>query len=108
MRAATCGSRMSPRQARSSTGAIDAQTTFGTNGFRNTVPRFLPQAREANRALVDVLAGIAARLSATPAQLALGWPLARKPWIVSTPARPSCIAWRRTFAQPRSSFPPMT
>jgi aryl-alcohol dehydrogenase-like predicted oxidoreductase len=67
------------------TGAIDAQTTFGATDFRNTVPRFSPQAREANRALVDVLAGIAARLGATPAQLALAWLLARKPWIVPIP-----------------------
>jgi aryl-alcohol dehydrogenase-like predicted oxidoreductase len=67
------------------TGAIDAQTTFGANDFRNTVPRFAPQARQANRALVDVLAGIAARLRATPAQLALAWLLARKPWIVPIP-----------------------
>jgi aryl-alcohol dehydrogenase-like predicted oxidoreductase len=67
------------------TGAIDAQTAFGANDFRNTVPRFSPRAREANRALVDVLAGIAARLGATPAQLALAWLLARKAWIVPIP-----------------------
>ena len=67
------------------TGAIDARTTFGANDFRNTVPRFSPRAREANRELVDVLAGIAARLGATPAQLALAWLLARKPWIVPIP-----------------------
>jgi aryl-alcohol dehydrogenase-like predicted oxidoreductase len=67
------------------TGAIDARTAFGANDFRNTVPRFAPEAREANRALVDVLAGIAARLRATPAQLALAWLLARKPWIVPIP-----------------------
>jgi aryl-alcohol dehydrogenase-like predicted oxidoreductase len=67
------------------TGAIDAQTAFGASDFRNTVPRFSPQAREANRALVAVLAGIAARLGATPAQLALAWLLARKPWIVPIP-----------------------
>ncbi len=67
------------------TGAIDAQTAFGTNDFRNTVPRFAPAAREANRALVDVLAGIATRKQVTPAQLALAWLLAQKPWIVPIP-----------------------
>ncbi|MDM0077957.1 aldo/keto reductase [Variovorax sp. J2P1-59] len=67
------------------TGAIDAQTAFSANDFRNTVPRFAPEAREANRALVDVLAGIASRKQVTPAQLALAWLLAQKPWIVPIP-----------------------
>ncbi len=67
------------------TGAIDAQTAFGATDFRNTVPRFAPQARQANRALVDALAGIAARKQVTPAQLALAWLLAQKPWIVPIP-----------------------
>jgi len=67
------------------TGAIDAQTSFGATDFRNTVPRFAPEARKANRALVDVLSGIAARKQVTPAQLALAWLLARKPWIVPIP-----------------------
>jgi len=67
------------------TGAIDAQTSFGATDFRNTVPRFTPEARKANRALVDVLSGIAARKQVTPAQLALAWLLARKPWIVPIP-----------------------
>jgi len=67
------------------TGAIDAQTSFDATDFRNTVPRFAPQARQANRALVDVLAGIAARRQVTPAQLALAWLLSRKPWIVPIP-----------------------
>jgi len=67
------------------TGAIDAQTSFGATDFRNTVPRFAPQARQANRALVDVLAGIAARKQVTAAQLALAWLLAQKPWIVPIP-----------------------
>jgi aryl-alcohol dehydrogenase-like predicted oxidoreductase len=67
------------------TGAIDAQTDFGATDFRNTVPRFAPEARAANRALVDVLAGIAARLQVTPAQLALAWLLAQRPWIVPIP-----------------------
>ncbi len=67
------------------TGAIDAQTSFGATDFRNSVPRFAPEARETNRALVDVLAGIAARKMVTPAQLALAWLLAQKPWIVPIP-----------------------
>ena len=67
------------------TGAIDAGTSFGANDFRNTVPRFAPEARQANRALVDVLAGIANRKQVTPAQLALAWLLAQKPWIVPIP-----------------------
>jgi aryl-alcohol dehydrogenase-like predicted oxidoreductase len=67
------------------TGAIDAQTSFGATDFRNTVPRFAPEARQANRALVDVLAVIAARKQVTSAQLALAWLLAQKPWIVPIP-----------------------
>jgi aryl-alcohol dehydrogenase-like predicted oxidoreductase len=67
------------------TGAIDAQTTFGATDFRQTVPRFTPEARSANRALVEVLAQIAAQKQVTPAQLALAWLLARKPWIVPIP-----------------------
>ncbi|MGC3962817.1 MAG: aldo/keto reductase [Rhodocyclaceae bacterium] len=67
------------------TGAIDQNTSFGATDFRNSVPRFNPEARAANRALVDVLAGIAARKQVTPAQLALGWLLAQKPWIAPIP-----------------------
>ena len=67
------------------TGAIDAQTAFDTNDFRNTLPRFAPELRDANRALVEALAGIAARKQITQAQLALAWLLARKPWIVPIP-----------------------
>ncbi|GAC1408079.1 MAG: aldo/keto reductase [Burkholderiaceae bacterium] len=67
------------------TGAIDGETSFDANDFRNTVPRFAAEARQANRALVDVLAGIANRKQVTPAQLALAWLLAQKPWIVPIP-----------------------
>jgi aryl-alcohol dehydrogenase-like predicted oxidoreductase len=67
------------------TGSIDEQTTFGATDFRNTVPRFAPQARQANRALIDVLAAIAARKQVSAAQLALAWLLAQKPWIVPIP-----------------------
>jgi aryl-alcohol dehydrogenase-like predicted oxidoreductase len=67
------------------TGKIDESTTFDSADFRNTVPRFTPEARKANRALVDLLASIAQRKSATPAQIALAWLLAQKPWIVPIP-----------------------
>ena len=63
------------------TGAINEKTTFEKNDFRNNVPRFSPEARKANQALVDVIGEIAAQ-QATPAQLAIAWRLARKPWIV--------------------------
>ena len=67
------------------TGAIDESTTFDKNDFRNIVPRFTPEARKANQALVDVVRGLAAKKQVTPAQIALAWLLARKPWIVPIP-----------------------
>jgi len=67
------------------TGAISAATTFDSTDFRNSVPRFTPQARAANQPLVDRLGAIAAGKQATPAQLALAWLLAQKPWIVPIP-----------------------
>src|SRR5919199_251717 len=67
------------------TGTIDESTPFESGDFRNTVPRFAPEARKANRALVDLLESIARRKSATPAQIALAWLLAQKPWIVPIP-----------------------
>jgi len=67
------------------TGKIDENTAFDSSDFRNTVPRFAPEARKANRALVDLLDTIAQRKKATNAQIALGWVLARKPWIVPIP-----------------------
>ena len=67
------------------TGKIDENTTFDSTDFRNTVPRFAPEARKANRALVDLLGRIAQRKNATPAQIALAWLLAQKPWIVPIP-----------------------
>jgi aryl-alcohol dehydrogenase-like predicted oxidoreductase len=67
------------------TGKIDERTTFDRTDFRNTLPRFTPEARKANQALVDLLAKIGARKNATPAQIALAWLLARKPWIVPIP-----------------------
>ncbi|HEU5020591.1 MAG TPA: aldo/keto reductase, partial [Bryobacteraceae bacterium] len=67
------------------TGKIDESTDFDKSDFRNTVPRFAPEARKANRALVDLLASIARRKNATPAQIALAWLLAQKPWIAPIP-----------------------
>jgi aryl-alcohol dehydrogenase-like predicted oxidoreductase len=67
------------------TGAINENTTFDSKDFRNIVPRFTLEARKANRALVDLLGQIAARKKATPAQIALAWLLAQKPWIVPIP-----------------------
>jgi aryl-alcohol dehydrogenase-like predicted oxidoreductase len=67
------------------TGAISENTTFDKNDFRNVVPRFTPEARKANQALVDLLGQIAAQIKATPAQIALAWLLAQKQWIVPIP-----------------------
>ena len=67
------------------TGKIDEKTTFDSSDFRNSVPRFTPEARRANQALVDLLNKFAERKKATPAQIALAWLLAQKPWIVPIP-----------------------
>src|SRR5262245_30906967 len=67
------------------TGKIDENTTFDSSDFRNILPRFTPEARKANQALVDLLGKIAERKKATPAQIALAWLLAQKPWIVPIP-----------------------
>ena len=66
-------------------GKIDETTKFDPTDFRNSVPRFSPEARKANFALVDVLKAVAVRKRATPAQVALAWLLAQKPWIVPIP-----------------------
>jgi aryl-alcohol dehydrogenase-like predicted oxidoreductase len=67
------------------TGKIDENTTFDSSDFRNTIPRFDADARKANRAFVDLLGRIAERKNATPAQIALAWLLAQRPWIVPIP-----------------------
>jgi aryl-alcohol dehydrogenase-like predicted oxidoreductase len=67
------------------TGKMDQNTAFASNDFRNNLPRFTPEARRANQALVDLLAAIGGRKNATPAQVALAWLLAQKPWIVPIP-----------------------
>jgi aryl-alcohol dehydrogenase-like predicted oxidoreductase len=67
------------------TGKIDENTTFDSGDFRNTVPRFSPDARKANQALVDLISSFALQKKATPAQIALAWVLAQKPWIAPIP-----------------------
>ena len=85
------------------TGKINENTTFDSSDFRNTLPRFTPEARKANQALVDLLGKIAQRKKATPAQIALAWLLAQKPWIVPIQAQPSYIAWKKTSEQSPSN-----
>jgi aryl-alcohol dehydrogenase-like predicted oxidoreductase len=67
------------------TGAISETTTFGTRDIRSIIPRFTPEARKANQALVDLLGEITARKQATRAQIAIAWVLAQRPWIVPIP-----------------------
>src|SRR6201994_1730580 len=67
------------------TGKIDAETKFDSTDFRSSVPRFSPENRKANQSLVDVISSFAKKKKATPAQIALAWLLAKKPWIVSIP-----------------------
>ena len=67
------------------TGTISEKTTFDSTDFRNIVPRFTPEARKANQVLVDLLGQIARQKKATPAQIALAWLSAQKPWIVPIP-----------------------
>jgi aryl-alcohol dehydrogenase-like predicted oxidoreductase len=80
------------------TGKIDETTTFSSTDFRNTVPRFSPDARKANKALVDLLGQIAERKKATPAQIALAWLLAQKPWIVPIPGTTKVHRLRENMA----------
>ncbi len=67
------------------TGKMDEKTTFNSSDFRRTLPRFTPEALKANQALIKLLGSIAERKKATPAQIALAWLLAQKPWIVPIP-----------------------
>jgi aryl-alcohol dehydrogenase-like predicted oxidoreductase len=67
------------------TGKMDENTELGSSDFRSTLPRFSPEARKANKAVVDLLSTIGKRKNATPAQIAPGWLLAQKPWIVPIP-----------------------
>jgi aryl-alcohol dehydrogenase-like predicted oxidoreductase len=67
------------------TGKINEETKFDANDFRNVVPRFTSENRKANQAVVDLISKVAERKKATPAQIALAWLLAQKPWIVPIP-----------------------
>ena len=67
------------------TGKVDENTTFASNDIRSRSPRYTPEARKANMAFVELITQIAARKGATPAQIALAWLLAQKPWIVPIP-----------------------
>ncbi len=80
------------------TGKIDENTAFDSADFRNTVPRFSPEARKANRGLVDLLESIAQPKKATPAQIALAWVLAQKPWIVPIPGTTKLNRLQENFA----------
>jgi aryl-alcohol dehydrogenase-like predicted oxidoreductase len=75
-------------------GKIDAATSFAGTDLRSRIPRFTPEARKANRVLVDLVTAVAERKKATPAQIALAWLLAQKPWIVPIPGttRPARVA----------------
>ena len=81
------------------TGKIDAETKFDGTDFRNTVPRFSADNRKANQALVDVITAFAEKKKATPAQVALAWLLAKKPWIVPIPGTTKLSRLRRTLVQ---------
>jgi aryl-alcohol dehydrogenase-like predicted oxidoreductase len=80
------------------TGKIDETTAFAKDDFRNIVPRFSPEARRANQVLVDRLGAIAEAKKATPAQIALAWLLAQKPWIVPIPGTTKVHRMRENVA----------
>jgi aryl-alcohol dehydrogenase-like predicted oxidoreductase len=80
------------------TGKIDERTAFDSTDFRNTVPRFSAENRRANQALVDLVAAVATRKGATPAQVALAWVLAQKPWIVPIPGTTKLLRLEENLA----------
>lgn len=82
---------------------MNKDTKLGEGDFRNSVPRFAPDAMEKNQALIDLLKRVADKKVATPAQIALAWLLAQRPHIVPIPARQSSIGSRRTLALPTFS-----
>jgi aryl-alcohol dehydrogenase-like predicted oxidoreductase len=88
------------------TGTIDESTTFESSDFRNTVPRFEAEARSANRVFVELLDRVAERKGATPAQIALAWILAQKPWIVPIPGTRKLHRLEEKSAPPPSSCRP--
>jgi aryl-alcohol dehydrogenase-like predicted oxidoreductase len=95
----------SPLGAGFLTGTIDTSTAFSASDFRNISPRFEAGARAANMAMVDLLKRIAARKNATPAQIAVAWLLAQKPWIVPIPGTRKLERLEKTSAPPRSISP---
>ena len=88
------------------TGKIDENTKFDSSDFRNVVPRFSAEARKANQALVDLLGTIAKRKNATPAQVALAWLLAQKPWIVPIPGTTKLHRLEENLGRSRSGADP--
>jgi aryl-alcohol dehydrogenase-like predicted oxidoreductase len=81
------------------TGKIEENATFDSSDFRSTLPRFTPEALKANQAVIGLLAAIAERKRATPAQIALAWVLAQRPWIAPIPGTTNWIAWRKTMGR---------
>ena len=96
----------SPLGAGFLTGSIDQNTTFESNDFRNSVPRFSPQARKANLALVDVVKKVAVSKGSSPAQIALAWVLAQKPWIVPIPGTSKLRNLESNVGAARVAFSP--
>lgn len=96
----------SPLGAGFLTGKIDQTTKFEKGDFRNVVPRFSPEARKANLALVDIVKGVAERKGFTPAQIALAWVLAQKPWIVPIPGTSKLKNLESNVGAARVSFSP--
>jgi aryl-alcohol dehydrogenase-like predicted oxidoreductase len=88
------------------TGTIDENTTFDSSDFRNIVPRFEPEARKANQAFVDLISTVAQRKNATPAQIALAWLLAQKPWIVPIPGTTKLERLEENIASADVEFTP--
>src|SRR6202167_906496 len=88
------------------TGKIDADTKFDSTDFRNTVPRFNPENRKANQALVDVISSFAEQRKATPAQIALAWLLAKKPWIVPIPGTTKLARLEENLGAADIALPP--
>jgi aryl-alcohol dehydrogenase-like predicted oxidoreductase len=88
------------------TGKIDEKTTFDNSDFRNIVPRFTPEARKANQTMVDLLRTIGERKKATPAQIALAWLLAQKPWIVPIPGTTKLKRFEENIGAPGVQLTP--
>jgi aryl-alcohol dehydrogenase-like predicted oxidoreductase len=86
------------------TGRIDANTKFDTTDFRSSVPRFSPENRKANQALVDVITSFAEQKRVTPTQIALAWLLAKKPWIVPIPGTTKLVRLEENFGAARVDF----